>query len=475
MPVLRLIPQLASIVTHYNFDSSSIFPYGVVVTMPEQEIKSIPLSKLRLWTENPRDPMDESMSDSEIIKRAIVNDSDNWNLDSLIVEMGKRYHLNEIPVVVANADDTFTVYDGNRRVALLKCIKDPDLFQDAFNRLGVFEVEPELRNLTVLPCNVRTKEIALEIVERIHRSSNKWGKLQYEQFLHNFRGQPKGPLMLLDEATGGIVATNKKLNEEYVEKRLLTESNLNKIGFSIKKNELVTNFTPEEAVEILKDFARIRNADLSSARKNPGKLKEALIELDPDKYANVPSFNENKPITRLGENTSNGRREMPSAGVLSHNSARRKPVKNKEETLFGGILRPKGSRSNELYRAIDDIYHYYLKNEQRRSHFLPIVAFSMRLLLEICAQEYFKANNPDKDCKDGALKPFLKAAKKKMQETAHFQEVNEITLNSEWIDGRLNFEGILSKWAHGTLRADNESIVRISGLVGNIIRLMWSD
>lgn len=99
----------------------------------------------------------------------------------------------------------------------------------------------------------------------------------------------------------------------------------------------------------------------------------------------------------------------------------------------------------------------------------------MRLLLEICAQEYFKANDPDKDCKDGALKPFLKAAKKKMQETAHFQEVNEITLNSEWIDGRLNFEGILSKWAHGTLCADNESIVRISGLVGNIIRLMWSD
>lgn len=36
--------------------------------MPEQAIKPIPLSKLRLWTENPRDPVDESMSDSEIIR-----------------------------------------------------------------------------------------------------------------------------------------------------------------------------------------------------------------------------------------------------------------------------------------------------------------------------------------------------------------------------------------------------------------------
>lgn len=474
MPVLRLIPQLASIVTHYNFDSSSIFPYGVVVTMPEQEIKPIPLSKLRLWTENPRDPVDESMSDSEIIKRAIVDDSDNWNLDSLIVEMGKRYHLNEIPVVVANADDTFTVYDGNRRVALLKCIKDPDLYQDAFNRLGVFEVEPELRNLTVFPCNVCTKEIALEIVERIHRSSNKWGKLQYEQFLHNFRGQPKGPLMLLDEATGGIVATNKKLNEEYVEKRLLTESNLNKIGFSIKNNELITNHNLEEAVEILKDIARIRNEDLSSARKNAGRLKDALIELNPDRYANISSFNESKPITKLGgSNAPNNRKEMSTAKALPHK--RRKPVKTKEEVLFGGMLRPKGSRSNELYRAIDDIYHFYLKNEQKRFHYLPIVAFSMRLLLEICAQEYFKASDPNNDCKDGALKPFLKEAKKKMTETANFEDINEITLNSEWIDGKYNFEGILSKWAHGTLSADKESIVRVSRLAGNIIRLMWSN
>ena len=447
------------------------------MTMLEQEIKSIPLSKLRLWTENPRDPVSGNMSDSEIIKRAIANDSDNWNLDSLIVEMGKRYHLNEIPVVVANEDDTFTVYDGNRRVALLKCIKDPDLFQDAFNRLGVFEVEPELRNLTVLPCNVCTKEIALEIVERIHRSSNKWGKLQYEQFMHNFRGRPKGPLIILDEATGGLVTANKKLNEEYVEKRLLTESNLNKIGFAIKDNELVTNHEPDEAMKILNDFARIRNEDLSSARKNPGKLKEALIELNPEKYANVPSFNEDGPITKLSTNhATNDGQDVPNTKPLPRNGIKkRKPVKTQEQLLFGGTLRPKGDRSNELYRAIDDIYQHYLKNQQKRACYLPIVAFSMRLLLETCAQEYFKANEPDKDYKDGALKYFLKTAKKKMESAALFEEINEVSLNGEWIEGKLNFEGILSKWAHGTLLADGESVVRISRLVGNIIKIMWSD
>lgn len=305
--------------------------------VPEQKISTIPLSKLRLWTENPRDPVDNSLSDSEIIQRAIANDSDNWNLDSLIYQMGKRYHFNEIPVVVENDDGTFTVYDGNRRVALLKCIQDPYLCQEAFHRLGVFEVEPELQKLTAMPCNVCTREIALEIVERIHRSSNKWGKLQYEQFLHNFRGQPKGPLMLLDEASGGLVTNNRKLNEEYVENRLLTESNLNKIGFTVRDNELVTNHEPDVALKILNDIARVRIRNLSAARKNPGKLKEALLELNPEKYANISPFDEKGPIVRLsGKDIRNeGEDDSDARGIRDSKPKRKNPLIRKNTFYLG--------------------------------------------------------------------------------------------------------------------------------------------
>ena len=445
--------------------------------VPEQVIITIPLSKLRLWTENPRDPVDNSLSDSEIIQRAIANDSNNWNLDSLIYQMGKRYHFNEIPVVVENDDGTFTVYDGNRRVALLKCIQDPYLCQEAFHRLGVFEVEPELQKLTAMPCNVCTREIALEIVERIHRSSSKWGKLQYEQFLHNFRGQPKGPLMLLDEASGGLVTNNRKLNEEYVENRLLTESNLNKIGFAVRDNELVTNHEPDVALKILNDIAQVRIRDLSAARKNPGKLKEALIELNPEKYANISPFDEKGPIVRLsGKDIRNqGEDDSDTRGIHDSKPKRKKPVNKKEHLLFGGTLRPKGNRTNELYRAIDDIYRRYLSSPEKRSHYLPVVAFSLRLLLEICAQEFYEANDPGKDYKDGALKPFLRLAKKELEKAGHREKVTELSLNSEWIKGDLIFEAILSKWAHGTLSADHDTVVRISVLAGDIIRLMWSD
>lgn len=116
-----------------------------------------------------------------------------------------------------------------------------------------------------------------------------------------------------------------------------------------------------------------------------------------------------------------------------------------------------------------------MSSPEKRSHYLPVVAFSLRLLLEICAQEFYEANDPGKDYKDGALKPFLRLAKKELEKASYREKVTELSLNTDWIKGDLNFEAILSKWAHGTLTADNGTVVRISVLAGDIIRLMWSD
>ena len=60
--------------------------------------------------------------------------------------------------------------------------------------------------------------------------------------------------MLLDEATGGSVGKNPKLNEEYVQQRLLTDSNLNDIGFSVIDGELASNLPREDAIAVLQDI-----------------------------------------------------------------------------------------------------------------------------------------------------------------------------------------------------------------------------
>lgn len=468
-------PFVFVIVFFLSDTSSFLLPRSKGMEMmntPDQIILDIPLTDLHLWTENPRDPIDTTASDADIIHRAIENGSGNWNLDSLLAEMGERYLYNELPTVVFD-EGSYIVYDGNRRVALLKCLQDQDLYQEAYGKLFFDDVPSEMVQQTTLPCNVCSKELALNIVERSHKSSDNWGKLQYELFLNKFREHPKGRLMLLDEATNGLVSKTPKLNEEYVQQRLLTNSNLYDTGFSVIDGELATSNDSNFARDILADIARVRTNDLSSARKNPGKLKDALAELNPDRYSFLEPFNPNKQITFLTGPKAVGS-ESESTSQETRKQPRKRPAKHVAQKLFGGTLQPRGERSNEIYRAIDDIYLRYSKDKAGRQYYLPIIAFSLRLLLETCAREYFAMHQPEVDNKDNALKTFLKLSKKQMVEAHLFETKTEVSLNAEWINGDIHLEAVLSKWAHGTLPADESSILRHSFIVGNIIRLMWS-
>lgn len=186
------------------------------------------------------------------------------NLDKMLDELGGYYYYNDLPTVVARLDGSYVVYDGNRRVAVLKCIQDPDLYMDAVGRIPTFDPPRALIEQNALPCNVCDQETALGIVERYHRGSEKWGSLQFEYFLYIHRGQPKGRLMLLNEATNGLVERNPKLNEEYVQRRLLTDKNLNDIGFAVIDGELMSIHKNEVSMSIFEDIAEVRNRDLSN-------------------------------------------------------------------------------------------------------------------------------------------------------------------------------------------------------------------
>ena len=94
--------------------------------MIKQEIKYIKVEHLNLWSENPRDPIDGNLSDFEIINRAI-NDDKDWNLQKLIIDMGSYYDLSELPTVVLK-NGKFIVYDGNRRIAILKYLQNENKY-----------------------------------------------------------------------------------------------------------------------------------------------------------------------------------------------------------------------------------------------------------------------------------------------------------------------------------------------------------
>lgn len=153
---------------------------------------------------------------------------------------------------------------------------------------------------------------------------------------------------------------------------------------------------------------------------------------------------------------------------------RRKPVSHAtDKRMFGKAIRPKGIESNNLYRAIDWIDAQYLKSPVELSHLLPILGFSLRLLMETVAREYYSSLG--KDLGDNALSNFVKeVAKPAIKAKLSSAESNELALDSEWIKGNYKFEALLAKWAHGTLPVDRSTLVRQSELVALIINETWS-
>ena len=100
-------------------------------------------------------------------------------------------------VVIENGKNV--VYDGNRRIAILKYLQDKDLY----NKLGgglFFDEEPtELKNLSRIPCNVCDKETALNNVERKHTNSGTWGTLERDYFLYLHRDKEKSLFIQLEK------------------------------------------------------------------------------------------------------------------------------------------------------------------------------------------------------------------------------------------------------------------------------------
>lgn len=167
-----------------------------------------------------------------------------------------------------------------------------------------------------------------------------------------------------------------------------------------------------------------------------------------------------------------GEEQTDTAGTSG--ATRRKPVSHShEKKMFGHALRPKGCRSNDLYRGIDWIDEQYLKHSGELVHLLPILAFSLRLLMETVAREYFESKGEDYG--DKALTNFLKGvAKPAISAKVDTAGRNNMVLASEWIDGKFNFEALFAKWAHGTLAVDRSALVRQSELVALIIDEVWT-
>lgn len=333
----------------------------------DQKVISIDISKLVLWTENPRDPIDADASDQDIVDRALEDRSLKWTLPKLAKEMGDYFDFSELPTVVYHGDRP-VVYDGNRRIILGK-IKHGLVTVPKGTALNIPDFPKEI------PCNVCIEKIALNNVLRKHSESGSWQPLERDIFLYKFMGREKTPFLILEEDTG-IISANKHLNQRFVKEEIFREDTLKSLGFAISNGHLHSVHADDEGKSILADISRKIQSDTISTRKNRGKVLEVLdlasqqlIDQNRTKKVHLSKF-------------------KFSAESKKTNPRLTKRTETKAIELFGGKLYLKIGEVSNLYRDICDLYSFYISKRVELSQSFPsLIRMSLRLLCETASKD----------------------------------------------------------------------------------------
>ena len=349
-----------------------------------QEIKSIPLADLVLWTENPRDPINPRASDQDVVNRAISYGGSKWSLAKLAKEMGNYYDLSELPTVVYRGKKP-VVYDGNRRMVLGKIKHGLVSVNDFDADLPDFPAE--------IPCNVCSEKIALQNVYRKHADTGSWLPLERDIFVSKHMKKGKTHFLLMEENTG-LISANPHLNQRFVKEEVFRDDILEKLGFSFDGDVLVSRHSAVEALKLLEDLSlKIQNKTLST-RNNRGKVLEVL---DP---AHQRLINENKRKTLRPVDLT----KVPEVASEPEAASRRtRRTKAKADEIFGGPLFLRSGAVSNLYRDIVDLHAFYLEHRATLSHAFPsLIRMALRLLCETAAkdrsqglEQYIKARFKD--------------------------------------------------------------------------------
>lgn len=335
-----------------------------------QNVTMLKLKDLVLWTENPRDPVDENATDQDIVTRAVTDNLSKWNLTRLVKEMGQHYDFSELPTVVFHGKKP-VVYDGNRRIVLGK-IKHGLVSVDGFNagNLPTFPDE--------IPCNVCSKAIALENVLRKHAETGSWLPLERDIFLHKHMKDKKSAFLLMEESTG-IITANPHLNQRFVKDEIFREDILDKLGISFVDEELHSKHNREETLALLGDISRKISDKVITTRKNRG---DVVGVLDADSKRIVEEHKKHKARPVAVDAAENG--DAKNMG----NTRRSKRVRTKATHIFGGPLYLRHGDVSNLYRDIVDLHEFYHEKKASLSEVFPsLIRMALRLLCEAAAKE----------------------------------------------------------------------------------------
>ncbi len=403
-----------------------------------QKIEEININNLVLWTENPRDPIDPNSSDQDIADQAWKDEKEKWNLLKLAKEMKSHYDFSELPTVVYHGKKP-VVYDGNRRMILAKT-KHNLVSLDGLDKSKLPHIPK------IIPCNVCSKDIAIQNVFRKHGDAGSWSPLDRDVFMHKFMKGSKSTFLKIEEATG-IITANPHLNQVFVKNEIFTNEKLKEMGFEFSQDDLESKHSPKEAKTIFDDIATKVAAKVITTRKNRGKILDVLEKSS----RNTIEANRQKSLNQI--------KFKASVKKLEPKKTQAPRTKKRDAVMFNGVLYLKSGQVSDLYRDIVDLNNYYNQKKDTFSQYFPsLIRMSLRLLTETAA-------NDNSLSLDKYLKSNFKTAKKNLDKdaktTISTQNVSENTITQ-----------LLHIGAHNYQAGNNlDQTVAISIVLGEILTI----
>lgn len=364
----------------------------------KQKVKELSISRLVLWSENPRDPLPDrkiGRENDRIIRRAIEDVDKSWKLLSLLKTMGEMYDSSDLPIVVMK-DGHPIVYDGNRRV-ILAMIKHNEKYlkllpSSARRKLEGFDVDKKLY------CDVCTEATALKLIIRKHADSGSWKPIQQGLFRMRYMGESPSILLQINSLTDGAIEKSKMLNQRFVEEEVFIKGHLESLGISVEGDSIKSAYTREELVSILRDiFKLIEERDIST-RKRPalGKLPSSLSERSQalcSSKKDQPRVYTEKYVPIEPAPIEEGAREEKTVP-----KKRTRRVEEDETPLFGKVLCLRSGSVNNLYKEIEEldllISKSIKKSEKNKSqrkgvtvNAYVVIRMALRLLCETALKD----------------------------------------------------------------------------------------
>lgn len=440
--------------------------------------KKVSIKDLILWDENARFPDQYYNSDEKELIKYFLN-KPGFKIVALIEEIVLDFDLPHLEkIVVWDNIEQFIVLEGNRRLTGYKLLANPSLIEGLDSKTYSYLFEKNLQlGITSdfkMDCLISDdKEECLRYVDRKHNKGNNqvnWlepERVNYSKrrgnesqnaklkvAITNYVRQLDLPENLINSVLGkGYVTTFFRLvatgpAKETYGLKINTEGQLEfeDKNFPEKLKVIIYNVLKKEGF----DGERV---DSRTLNKNP-EIKDYL--------KSVKSENLKKVKKEIKKNTTTDFFGNETLTIGNQKPLKTPPSKPKK-IIFGKELSLRPGRVNDLYHAIEKIY----KKHESDELVMPIIGMSLRLITEVAARTYFEVNDPDNASEDQLYKKFLKMAYKDMSLSK--EKWNYLSLTTDWLNGDVKLEGLLAKYAHGSIITSKDGILKSSFIIGEIL------